>query len=85
MALKDTWEDLQDKVQGDPDSGSDISVDFNSIWKVKEEDQLDESSRLDKDDDNELKNEGQEVGTEEKTPSETSEELPQENNEEEKA
>jgi hypothetical protein len=26
MALKDTWEDLQDKVQGDPDSGSEISV-----------------------------------------------------------
>lgn len=65
--------------------GTDISVDFNSIWKVKEEDQLDESSRLDKDDDNELKNEGQEVGTEEKTPSETSKELPPENNEEEKA
>lgn len=26
MALKDTWEDLEDKVQGDPDSGSEISV-----------------------------------------------------------
>lgn len=26
MALKDTWEDLEDKVQGDPDSGSEITV-----------------------------------------------------------
>ena len=26
MALKDIWEDLEDKVQGDPDSGSEISV-----------------------------------------------------------
>ena len=26
MALKDTWQDLQDKVQGDPDSGSEVSV-----------------------------------------------------------
>ena len=26
MALKDKWKDLEDKVQGDPDSGSDISV-----------------------------------------------------------
>lgn len=26
MALKDSWEDLEDKVQGDADSGSEISV-----------------------------------------------------------
>lgn len=26
MALKDEWKDLEDKVQGDPDSGSEISV-----------------------------------------------------------
>lgn len=26
MSLKDSWKDLEDKVQGDPDSGSDISV-----------------------------------------------------------
>ena len=26
MSLKDIWEDLEDKVQGDPDSGSEISV-----------------------------------------------------------
>lgn len=32
MALKDIWEDLEDKVQGDPDSGSDISVEpINAI------------------------------------------------------
>lgn len=26
MSLKDIWKDLEDKVQGDPDSGSEISV-----------------------------------------------------------
>jgi hypothetical protein len=26
MALKDDWKDLENKVQGDPDSGSEISV-----------------------------------------------------------
>ena len=26
MALKDTWQDLEDKIQGEPDSGSEISV-----------------------------------------------------------
>lgn len=32
MALKDTWQDLEDKIQGEPDSGSDISVEpINNI------------------------------------------------------
>ena len=26
MALKDIWKDLEDEIQGEPDSGSDISV-----------------------------------------------------------
>lgn len=38
MSLKDNWVDLENKVQGDPDSGSEISVKpINLIAHVVEE------------------------------------------------